>query len=72
MTVKQKMDTARMKAARILVKALFTAATEDDAADPSSEKSRPAETDIKEQTCGNRHQRADQAPARRKTGVAPL
>ena len=61
MTIKQKMDTARMKAARILVKALFAAATEDDAADPSSEKSRPAETDIKEQ-----------APARRKTGVAPL
>ena len=49
MTIKQKMDTARMKAARILVKALFAAATEDDAADPSSEKSRPAETDIKEQ-----------------------
>ena len=49
MTIKQKMDTARMKAARILVKALFTAATEDDAADHSSEKSRPAETDIKEQ-----------------------
>ena len=49
MTIKQKMDTARMKAARILVKALFTAATEDDAADPSSEKSSPAETDIKEQ-----------------------
>ena len=48
MTIKQKMDTARMKAARILVKALFAAATEDDAADPSSEKSRPAETDIKE------------------------
>ena len=45
MTIKQKMDTARMKAARILVKALFTAA----AADHSSEKSRPAETDIKEQ-----------------------
>ena len=50
MTIKQKMDTARMKAARILVKALFTAATEDDAADHSSEKSRPAETDIKERS----------------------
>lgn len=49
MTIKQKMDTARMKAARILVKALFTAATEDDAADPSSEKSGSVETDVKEQ-----------------------
>lgn len=49
MNIKQKTDTVRMKAARILVKALFTAATEDDAADHSSEKSRPAETDIKEQ-----------------------
>lgn len=49
MNNRQEMNTARMKAARILVKALFTAATEDDAADPSSEKSRPAETDIKEQ-----------------------
>ena len=49
MNNRQEMNTARMKAARILVKALFTAATEDDAADHSSEKSRPAETDIKEQ-----------------------
>lgn len=49
MTIKQKMDTARMKAARILVKALFAAVPEDDAADSSSEKSGPAETDIKEQ-----------------------
>lgn len=38
-----------MKAARILVKALFAAASEDDAADPSSEKSGSAETDAKEQ-----------------------
>lgn len=49
MTIKQKMDTARMKAARILVKALFATVPEDDAADSSSEKSGPAETDIKEQ-----------------------
>ena len=49
MTIKQKMDTARMKAARILVKALFTAATEDDEADHSSEKSGSLETDVKEQ-----------------------
>lgn len=49
MNNRQEMNTARMKAARILVKALFTAATEDDAADPSSEKSGSVETDAKEQ-----------------------
>lgn len=49
MNIKQKTDTVRMKAARILVKALFAAASEDDAADPSSEKSGSVETDAKEQ-----------------------
>ena len=49
MNIKQKTDTVRMKAARILVKALFAAAPEDDAADPSSEKSGSAETDANEQ-----------------------
>ena len=59
MTIKQKMDTARMKAARILVKALFTAATEDDAADHSSEKSRPAETGKGGGVCRGALPRAD-------------
>lgn len=49
MNIKQTTDTVRMKAARILVKALFAAAPEDDAADPSSEKSGSVETDVKEQ-----------------------
>lgn len=49
MNNRQEMNTPRMKAARILVKALFAAASEDDAADPSSEKSGSVETDVKEQ-----------------------
>ena len=60
MTIKQKMDTARMKAARILVKALFTAATEDDAADHSSEKSRPRKQTSKSRssTCSTQNRRS--------------
>lgn len=49
MNNRQEMNTPRMKVARILVKALFAAASEDDAADPSSEKSGSVETDVKEQ-----------------------